>query len=260
MIMGRLYNSLSKEMQKSKPSPNVINSYLNQEFKSRRARIKKMPATERCSRLFELYPCFKNPVEIIEEVRRINEKAANNDPKKFMNECVMRLKEELDVMLYFGCSKQRMELPKKPGKVSKVVQLMKNLHLLFGNGKLNKSAKKLIELIYVIKDHEDPETVCSRRQGKGIPLLCLDKTSAYLVCQGTLIFTVELRNIMQAVLALIGLFYLIDVDYPKSHELGLTMLHSLLFHDMNTPADLYNSFESAKEDYLKFKQNSSDDF
>ncbi|XP_028417767.1 uncharacterized protein LOC114542403 [Dendronephthya gigantea] len=155
------------------------------------------------------------------------------------------------------------------GKVAKVVHLMKNVHLLFGSGKLNKSAKKLIDLIYLIKDHEDPEAVCSRRQGKSMPLLCLDKTSAYLICQGTLIFTVALKSLMRAVLALIGLFYVIDVDYPKSHELGLTMLHNLfinlvasdrqphrvltpimvcfnlLFKDMNTPADLYNSFESA---------------
>lgn len=65
---------------------------------------------------------------------------------------------------------------------------------------------------------------------------------------------------MQAVLALIGVFYLIDVDYPKSHELGLTMLHNLVFQDMSTPADLLNSFESAKEDYLDFKQNLSNDF
>lgn len=63
-IMGRLYNSLLKECRKNKPSTNVINAYLNQEFKSRRAHIESMSVEERCSTLFELYPCFKNPVEV----------------------------------------------------------------------------------------------------------------------------------------------------------------------------------------------------
>jgi hypothetical protein len=62
---------------------------------------------------------------------------------------------------------------------------------------------------------------------------------------------------MEAALALIGLFYLLDVDYPKAHELGLTMLQNLVFQDLSTPDDLFNTFQSAKKAYLDFQQNSS---
>ena len=48
------------------------------------------------------------------------------------------------------------------------------------------------------------------------------------------------------------------MDYPKAHELSLTMLHNLVFQDMNTLGDLFESFEAAKEDYLNFKQTASD--
>ena len=74
-----------------------------------------------------------------------------------------------------------------------------------------------------------------------------------LTCAGHLIFTVELKKIVEAVLALIGLFYLFDVDYPKAYELGLTMIHNLVFHNLNTPGDLLDIFQSEKEEYLDFQ-------
>ncbi len=90
-------------------------------------------------------------------------------------------------------------------------------------------------------------------------MLCLDKKSAYLFGpSGKLILTLDLGKIVEAVLALIGLFYLLDVDYPQSHELGLTMLHNMVFQDLNVPADLIKLFETAKEKYLDFKKSSSD--
>ena len=69
-----------------------------------------------------------------------------------------------------------------------------------------------------------------------------------LTYSGDLIFTVELKKIMEVVLALIGLFYLFDFDYPKSHELGLRMLHNLvLFQDLNAPGDFLDTFQSANK-------------
>lgn len=62
--MNRLYNSLEKEMSKTKPSPKVLNMYLNQEFSSRRATIKSMALDERYAKVFEIYPCFMSHVEV----------------------------------------------------------------------------------------------------------------------------------------------------------------------------------------------------
>ena len=90
---------------------------------------------------------------------------------------------------------------------------------------------------------------------KGLPLLCIDKTSA--MCAGNLIFTVKLKKIMEAVLALIALFYLLDVDYPKAYELGLTMIHNLVFQNLHTPGDLLDIFQSEKEECLDFQHRSS---
>ena len=78
-----------------------------------------------------------------------------------------------------------------------------------------------------------------------------------LTCACNLIFTVELKTIVEPVLALIGLFYLLDVDYPKAYELGLTMIHNLVFHDLNTPGDLLDIFQSEKEEYLDLQHRSS---
>ena len=63
-IMDRLYNSLIKELKKSTPSPEVINTHLNQEFKSQRERIRIMPQNERHMKLFETHPCFRYHVEV----------------------------------------------------------------------------------------------------------------------------------------------------------------------------------------------------
>ncbi len=52
-IMNRLYSSLEKEMRKTKPSPKVINVYLNQEFSSRRDTIKSMAVDERYSKVLK---------------------------------------------------------------------------------------------------------------------------------------------------------------------------------------------------------------
>ncbi len=42
-----------------------------------------------------------------------------------------------------------------------------------------------------------------------------------------------------------------DFDYPKTHEIGLTMTKNLIFGDLRTPADIIGPFKSAiKEEYL----------
>ena len=54
-----------------------------------------------------------------------------------------------------------------------------------------------------------------------------------------------------------GMFYLLDFDYPKSVELGLTMVHNLFFQDVNTPADMLNVFTSAMAGYDKFRNGTT---
>ena len=84
--------------------------------------------------------------------------------------------------------------------------------------------------------------------------MVIDRKTAYLICGSTILVKTEVTKIVEAVLALVALFYLIDADYPKPHELGLTMLHNLVFGDMNTPEDIIEQFETVKEQYVQFKK------
>lgn len=108
---------------------------------------------------------------------------------------------------------------------------------------------------FLFQEHEDPQVVCSsKHQYKG-PMLVLDSTSAYLICKGNILSVIELVKCKEAVLALIGTFYLLDIDYPKSHELGLTMLHHLVFQDKSSPGDLLNTVNATFTEYNKFKNS-----
>ena len=93
----------------------------------------------------------------------------------------------------------------------------------------------------------------SRKQHGDGPKLLVDDTMAQ-ICRGHILSIIPLDKIKEAVLTFIGSFYLLDADYPKPHELGLTVLHNnLLFEDKATPADLVPAFYLALQNYSKFK-------
>ena len=62
--MERHYNALKREMDKKNPNQNVVNCYLNKEFSARREWLMKTSAEERAAKLLEVYPCFKDHVEV----------------------------------------------------------------------------------------------------------------------------------------------------------------------------------------------------
>ena len=64
---------------------------------------------------------------------------------------------------------------------------------------------------------------------------------------------IKLEKFKEAILALIGSYYLLDIDYPKSHELGLTMLQYLVFKDKSSPGDLSTTLNGTIADYSRFK-------
>lgn len=85
--------------------------------------------------------------------------------------------------------------------------------------------------------------------------MLIDSTTAYIICNGSILVTIQLDKVMEAALAFIGMFYVLDIDYPPSHELGLTVLHSFMFGDKSTPAELLTPFDTAIEKYMKFKNS-----
>ena len=61
---SRFYVALDKEQRKGKPNKAVINRYLNLEFESRSCLLESTKRELRVSKILELYPCFKDPVEV----------------------------------------------------------------------------------------------------------------------------------------------------------------------------------------------------
>ena len=61
---SRFYVALDKEQRKNEPNKAVINRYLNLEFESRSCLLENTKRELRVAKILELYPCFKDPVEV----------------------------------------------------------------------------------------------------------------------------------------------------------------------------------------------------
>ncbi len=88
------------------------------------------------------------------------------------------------------------------------------------------------------------------------PIILLTTSEVLLVAGKIIVSRLERTKIDEALLALIGLFYLLDVDYPPEHELSLTILHYLVFGDKAVPSALVKPFNAVLADYTKFKNAS----
>ena len=61
------------------------------------------------------------------------------------------------------------------------------------------------------------------------------------------------EDLMMIFIAYLGLYYMLDVDYPGSHELSFTVMQYILFKDKKTPPDLVKAVDAVWGDYCKFK-------
>ena len=86
--------------------------------------------------------------------------------------------------------------------------------------------------------------------------MLIDSTSCYLVCNNQIFCSVNEEDIVEAVLTLIGMFYLLDIDYPKQHEVRL-MMQNLLFGDTSTPGDLISTISSLMADNTSLRTQSN---
>lgn len=63
-MMERHLKAIKREMAKKNPNAKVVNVYLDKEFHSRRSWLQNIPAAGRCGNLLDVYPCFKDHVEV----------------------------------------------------------------------------------------------------------------------------------------------------------------------------------------------------
>eukprot|EP00112_Aurelia_sp_Birch-Aquarium-sp1_P023159 Seg679.17 transcript_id=Seg679.17/GoldUCD/mRNA.D3Y31 product="hypothetical protein" protein_id=Seg679.17/GoldUCD/D3Y31 len=243
-MMAHHYRSLKKEMTKKKPNEDVINSYLNKEFVARRNWARTIPAEHRCRKIVEVYPCFKDHVEVIEEARRIlNVEAAGRET--FMEKCLVRLHNNLDHIIYFGMINKGLKAPKASQKDAKLFHALSNLATIFPS---KKAPKKVTELYHQLKNSEDPDTFCSKQNGH-VPVLLATSEQAFVIVGKQIICEVDTEKLDEAVVAHLAAFYLLDFDYPKNSEVGMSMLQYLLFNDESIPQDITTQFKNTVAAY-----------
>ena len=151
-IMARHYNALKREMEKKNPNEDVVNFYLNKEFPSRREWLKEIGAEERAVKLLEEYPCFKDHVEVIEEARRVI-RADAGKPQDFMRNCVDKLPQEIDFMIYYGIDAKGITPPRSPHINAKIMYTINLLATLFPGKQKPTKKQSGQELIHQLKDH-----------------------------------------------------------------------------------------------------------
>ena len=79
----------------------------------------------------------------------------------------------------------------------------------------------------------------------------------YLIVSNKIISKIdkETEPIM-ALLAYIGLYYLLDYDYPLQYEVGLTIPHYIFYEDSSIPVDILAHFNKSLEQFNKYKFSS----
>jgi len=235
----RFKGLLRKECNKKNGNPKAICLYLNKTFEGRRyfleslkASTKKSPANI-VAEFIQEYPAFKYPIEIVNEVGRINKTKEFLTEDGYMNVCTQRLQKHLDNIIYFGMSKHAIRPPKQCSSDGKLLHMLAYLPTIFTVSKRVVKKKLIIE----IENHEDPEKVVGKLQSSH-PILVVDNSKAHLLVHKTIVFTEE--NISRAIVALVATFYMLNVDYPQELELCLTILQFLLFEDFQAPASILN--------------------
>ncbi|CAB4033331.1 Hypothetical predicted protein [Paramuricea clavata] len=110
------------------------------------------------------------------------------------------------------------------------------------------------EQLLQMQENQDPDQWRMQRK-LDIPVILLTSNEAILLVGKVLVSSVDRPNLKEAFLALIGLFYLLVLDYPPNHEFGFTMLQFLIFGDESVPAEISKTFNTMLPDYQNFKHS-----
>ena len=93
----------------------------------------------------------------------------------------------------------------------------------------------------------------AQRKGDA-PVILLDNNHAYLIVGRQIVCTIERQHLREALLAYLGLYYLLDLDYPALLELGFTLLQYIFFQDQKTPGDMVATFNATLLEFNKFQK------
>lgn len=83
--------------------------------------------------------------------------------------------------------------------------------------------------------------------------MVVDGNMVYVTVGSKILFTGDIKSIGEATVGYLASFYLLDFDYPKSCEIGLNMLQTIIFEDQRVPKDIAVTFKHILKSFTLFK-------
>lgn len=238
---------LNRELAKREPDSNTINIYMDLLFKERRKTMNSIEKlNDRVSFLNTEYPAFKRyPDQILVEVRRILE-----EDSTFVANVKEKLTFFIQGLLLFSFWKMATlkivtpaPLPNASDSM-KLVLLLPLLEQIFEVEK-KKGRRKSQSAIAILENTDDPEKARLKRSTDGVPGILVNKASnSCIVLLGREVHSLH-DEITDGFLTFIGLFYVLDVDYPSELVIALSIAHRYLFGDNRVCEEFMIQFDDA---------------
>lgn len=80
----------------------------------------------------------------------------------------------------------------------------------------------------------------------------MDGEEITLVFTNKIVTRFEINKIARAFVTYLALFYLLDIDYPKSLETQLTIMQYIIYKDKKTPKDIIGQVDSNWKAYCAY--------
>jgi len=111
---------------------------------------------------------------------------------------------------------------------------------------------KILILYYLkfftpFQDHEEPES--KMKIFTSIPVLLIQNKMVSMLIKKTVIFTIP--SLLEAVCCYLATFYVLDIDYPKEFETGLTILQWIVFASFKAPHEVLDHCNNLYSDFQK---------
>jgi len=239
---ARIHSSLCQEMEKTKPNQSTVDYYMDALFNYRRDKIKEIKKSpsqilERVKFIKEKFPLFgKDPNQTLLEVKRI----LGSGNETFLEDVHKRANDIIRGLYYYSLT--QLDYSGTNGfKESSIenafaLMLLPSLELLFCDGDSAKRKKKKKDIIMIFTGGDDFKSTLNKRSKDGMPGLVLTPENSFVIT-GQEVY-VTLNSPINAFVAFISLFYLLDIDYPKELEIPLSIVHRYIFSDLHIHATI----------------------
>ncbi|KAI4886931.1 hypothetical protein NFI96_030450 [Prochilodus magdalenae] len=251
-----LFNMYSKP--NSKPNPSDVAQILDLEFDARRAFIDSsvLKEEDRIAKIFEAYPCFKDPQNAMDELRRIlggtNPKYIDETKKKWENFCAN--------VQFYGVWKKVLKPPiplnmhdVMPLPADFTIAILTGLPSLFPSP--TSPPKRLGNpseaLLHVLQAREDPSLYLEKRPLTS-PVLLFDGKVCILAVGNVPVSTIPKEEFFDGMLMLMAYYYTMHLTYPKCVATLLSVIQTEVLCDAIHDRDATGSYKRAMAEWKSF--------